>query len=181
MYVCCVTCVRVLCDVCTCVVYVCCVYVFDVCTCVVCTCVVCTCVVRCVYVCTCFVRCVYACTCVVYTCVASLLQQHVNNPWLLASDWPRPPGAPAPPTVVVLEEDGDGERTDLVLGAGGEGGVHGAHDAQRLHHQGQDLRAELGGQLDQTLQHAGQEGLQHVGALRELQLVAVAGWGEGGG
>ena len=83
-----------------------------------------------------------------------------------------------PRTVVVLEEYGDGERADLVLGAGGEGSVHRAHDAQGLHDQREHLRAELGGQLHQPFQDAGQEGLQHVGALRQLQLVTVA---EGGG
>lgn len=78
-------------------------------------------------------------------------------------------------TVVVLEEDGDGEGADLVLGAGGEGRVDGADDAQGLHDQGEHLGAELGGQLDQSLQDAGEEGLQDVGALRQLQLIAIPG------
>lgn len=78
-------------------------------------------------------------------------------------------------TVVVLEEDGDGEGADLVLGAGGEGRVDGADDAQGLHDQGEHLGAELGGQLDQSLQDAGEEGLQDVGALRQLKLIAIPG------
>lgn len=42
-------------------------------------------------------------------------------------------------TVVVFEEDGNSEGADLVFGAGGEGRVDGADDAQGLHDQGEHL------------------------------------------
>lgn len=79
------------------------------------------------------------------------------------------------PTVAVLQEDGDGERADLALHACSKLRVHRADDAQRLHHQVQDLGAELRGQVDQAVQDAGEEGLQDVGALRGFQLVTVTG------
>lgn len=82
-------------------------------------------------------------------------------------------GAGCCSTVVVFKEDGDGEGADLVLGTDGEGRVDGADDAQRLHDQGEHLGAELGGQLDQALQDIVEEGLQDVGALRQLQLIAI--------
>lgn len=78
-------------------------------------------------------------------------------------------------TIVVFEEDGNSEGADLVFGASGEGRVDGADDAQGLHDQGEHLWAELGGQLDQSLQDAGEEGLKDVGALRQLQLIAIPG------
>lgn len=81
--------------------------------------------------------------------------------------------AAAQSTVVIFQENSDGEGADLVLSAGGEGRVNGAHDTQGLHDEGQDLGAELGRQLDQSLQDAGEEGLQDMGALRQLQLVTV--------
>lgn len=76
-------------------------------------------------------------------------------------------------TVVVFEEDGNSEGADLVFGTGGEGRVNGADDAQGLHDQGEHLWAELGSQLDQSLQDAGEEGLKDVGALWQLQLIAI--------
>ena len=82
---------------------------------------------------------------------------------------------PAPCTVAVLQEDGDGEGADLALHARCELGVHRADDAQGLHHQVEDLGAELGREVDQAVQDAGQEGPQHGCALRDFQLVAVAG------
>lgn len=42
-------------------------------------------------------------------------------------------------TVVVFEEDGNSEGADLVFGAGGEGRVDRADDAQGLHDQGEHL------------------------------------------
>lgn len=54
-------------------------------------------------------------------------------------------------TIVIFKENSNGEWADLVLCAGGEGRVDGADDAQRFHDQREHLRAELGGQLDQTL------------------------------
>lgn len=80
-------------------------------------------------------------------------------------------------TVVIFKENGDGEGADLVLGIGSEGGVNGADNAQGLHDQGEHLRAELGSQLDQSLEDAGEEWLKDVGALRQLQLVAVPAHG----
>lgn len=77
-------------------------------------------------------------------------------------------------TITVLEEYCNGEGADLVLHAGCERRVHRAHNAQRLHHQVQHLGAELSCQVDQAIQNAGKERLQHVGALRDLQLVTVA-------
>lgn len=78
-------------------------------------------------------------------------------------------------TVVIFKENSDGEGADLVLGAGGEGRVDGADDAQGLHDEGEHLRAKLGGQLDQSLEDAGEEGLKDVGALRQLQLITIPG------
>lgn len=80
-------------------------------------------------------------------------------------------------TIVIFQENGNGEGADLVLGTGGEGGVNRAHDAQGLHDEGEHLRAELGSQLDQSLEDAGEEWLKDVGALRQLQLVTVAAHG----
>ena len=66
-------------------------------------------------------------------------------------------------TIVIFKENSNGEGADLVLGAGGKGGVDGADDAQRLHDEGQHLWAELGGQLDQSLEDAGEEGAEGRG------------------
>lgn len=68
-------------------------------------------------------------------------------------------------TIVIFKENSNGEGADLVLGAGGEGRVDSADDAQSLHDEGQHLWAELGGQLDQSLEDAGEEGLEDMGAL----------------
>lgn len=78
-------------------------------------------------------------------------------------------------TIVIFKEDSDGEGADLVLGTDGEGRVDGADDAQSLHDEGEHLRAELRRQLDQALEDAGEEGLEDVGALRQLQLITVPG------
>lgn len=78
-------------------------------------------------------------------------------------------------TIVIFKENRNGEGADFVLCACGEGRVDGAHDAQRLHDEGEHLGAELGGQLDQSLQDAGEERLQDMGALRQLQLITVSG------
>lgn len=91
--------------------------------------------------------------------------------------WPQPPSG-APPrwhTVAVLEENGNGEGADLALHAGCERWVYGAHDAQRFHHQVEDLGAELRCQVNQAIQDAGQERLKDLGALRGFQLVTVTG------
>lgn len=42
-------------------------------------------------------------------------------------------------TIVIFKENSNGEGADLVLCAGGEGWVNGAHDAQRLHDECKDL------------------------------------------
>lgn len=42
-------------------------------------------------------------------------------------------------TVVIFKKNGNSQRADLVLGAGGKGWVHGANNAQRLHDQSQHL------------------------------------------
>lgn len=76
-------------------------------------------------------------------------------------------------TIIIFEENSNGEGADLVLGTGGEGWINGADDAQGLHDKGEHLRTELGSQLDQSLQDAGKEWLQDVGALRQLQLITV--------
>lgn len=76
-------------------------------------------------------------------------------------------------TVTVLQEDGDGEGADFAFHACGELWVDCANDAQGLHHQVEDLGAELGCQVDEAVQDAGEEGLEHVGALRDFQLVTV--------
>src|SRR4029434_1268258 len=101
-------------------------------------------------VCVCMFVCVYVCVyvCILYVCVCVF-------------------------TVAVFKEDGDGEGTDLVLCAGGEGGVYGADDAERFHDEGQHLGAALRRQLDPAIQNVWQEGLQHVGAVRQLQLITV--------
>lgn len=78
-------------------------------------------------------------------------------------------------TIVIFKEDSDGEGADLVLGTDGEGRVDGADDAQSLHDEGEHLRAKLRRQLDQALEDAGEEGLEDVGALRQLQLITVPG------
>lgn len=78
-------------------------------------------------------------------------------------------------TIVIFKENSDGEGADLVLGTDGEGRVDGADDAQSLHDEGEHLRAKLRRQLDQALEDAGEEGLEDVGALRQLQLIAVPG------
>lgn len=77
-------------------------------------------------------------------------------------------------TIAVLEEYCDGEGADFVLHTCCKGWIHRADNAQRLHDQVQDLGAELSGQVDQPIENAGKERLQHVGALRDLQLVTVA-------
>lgn len=61
--------------------------------------------------------------------------------------------------VTVLQEDGDGEGADLAFHARRELRVHRAHDAQGLHHEVEHLGAELGCQVNQALQDAGEEGL----------------------
>lgn len=71
-------------------------------------------------------------------------------------------------TIVIFKENGDSEGADLVLGTGGEGGVNCADNAQGLHDECEHLRAELGSQLDQALQDAGEEWLKNMGALRQL-------------
>lgn len=77
-------------------------------------------------------------------------------------------------TIAVLQKDCDGERADLVLHTCCKCWVHRADNAQCLHHQVEHLRAELRCQMDQTVKDAGKERLQHMGALRDLQLVTVA-------
>lgn len=42
-------------------------------------------------------------------------------------------------TIIILQENGNGEGADLVLGTGGEGWVNCADDAQGLHDQGEHL------------------------------------------
>lgn len=76
-------------------------------------------------------------------------------------------------TIVVFKENGNGEGADLVLGVGGEGRVDSADDAQGLHDEGEHLGAELGSELDQSLEDAGEEGLKDVSALWELQLITI--------
>lgn len=76
-------------------------------------------------------------------------------------------------TIVIFKENSNSEGADLVFCAGGEGRVDGTHDAQRLHDQSEYLRAELGSQLHQSLQDAGEERLQDMGALWQLQLITV--------
>ncbi len=78
-------------------------------------------------------------------------------------------------TIVIFKENSNGEGADLVLGAGGEGRVDSTDDAQSLHDEGEHLWAELGGQLDQSLEDAGEEGLKDMGALWQLQLITVPG------
>jgi len=78
-------------------------------------------------------------------------------------------------TIVVFKEDRNGEGADFVLGAGGENRVDGADDAQSLHDEGEHLGAELGSQLDQSLEDAGEEGLKDVGAFWQLQLITIPG------
>ncbi len=82
-------------------------------------------------------------------------------------------------TIVIFKENSNGEGADLVLGTGGEGRVDGADNAQSLHDEGEHLWAELGSKLDQSLEDAGEEGLEDVGALRQLQLIAVPGESHG--
>lgn len=76
-------------------------------------------------------------------------------------------------TIVIFKENCNGEGADLVFGTRGEGLVNGADNAKGLHNEGEHLWAELGGQLDQSLQDAREEGLKDVGALRQLQLITV--------
>jgi len=71
-------------------------------------------------------------------------------------------------TIVIFQENSNGEGADLVLRAGGEGWVHGTDDAQRLHHEREHLWAELGSQLDQSLKDAGQKGLENMCTLWQL-------------
>lgn len=77
-------------------------------------------------------------------------------------------------TVAVLQKDCNCEGADFVLHACCKCWVYCTDNAQRLHHKVEDLWTELSCQVDQSIENARKERLQHVGALRDLQLVTVA-------